>query len=161
MDQLCRAGSGQLIPHPDRYRGLHNHTHGVRAGSAQTGFYPVKCRTSHHGPNSQRLTTCTISFKNPVPPFRLFDARDYSEEIRKHPTIQRHDAGCQGYCSPGRCKKAVRCDNYEDYTESHEGAIAPDCTHKTKCDNCLGPHRAGHTTCPAAPRQINGRLIRP
>ena len=132
-----------------------------KEASTQTGIQPVNCRASRHGPNSQGLTTWIISYKNPVPSFRLFGVSDYSKEIRKHPTIQRHDAGCQGYCNPARCTKAVRCGNCGDRTESHEGPTGPDCTHKTKCANCLGPHRAGHTTCPAAPRRVNGRLIKP
>ena len=126
-----------------------------------TGLQPVDCRASRHGPNSQGFTTWIISYKNPVPSFRLFGVSNYSKEIQKHPTIQRHDAGCQGYCNPARCTKAVRSGNCGDRTESHEGPTGPGCTYKTKCANCPRPHRAGHTTCPAVPHRVNGRLIKP
>lgn len=59
-----------------------------KQASTQTGLQPVSCRASRHGPNVKGLTTWIISYKRPVPAFRLFGVSDYSKEIRKHPTIQ-------------------------------------------------------------------------
>ena len=70
---------------------------------SQTGKQPVSCRTSRHGANQHGLTTWIVSYKEPVRSFRLFGSSQFSKEIYKHPTIQRHNPGCQGYCNAARC----------------------------------------------------------
>jgi len=70
---------------------------------SQTGKQPVNCRPSRHGANQHGLTTWIVSYKEPVRAFRLFGTSQFSKEIHKHATIQRHNPGCQGYCNAARC----------------------------------------------------------
>jgi hypothetical protein len=128
---------------------------------SQTGKQPVSCRTSRHGANQQGLTTWIVSYKEPVRSFRLFGTSAFSKIINKHPTIQRHNPGCQGYCNAARCTRVARCVYCGDRTDRHEGPYGDNCPHKTKCANCHGPHPASHTNCPAAPRRVHGHLIKP
>jgi hypothetical protein len=128
---------------------------------SQTGKQPVSCRTSRHGANRQGLTTWIVSYKEPVRSFRLFGASEYSKVINKHPTIQRHNPGCQGYCNTARCTRVARCVHCGDRTDRHEGQYGDNCPHKAKCANCQGPHPASHTNCPVAPRRVNGHLTKP
>jgi hypothetical protein len=83
---------------------------------SQTGKQPVSCRTSRHGANHNGLTTWIISYKEPVRSFRLFGTSQFSKEIHKHPTIQRHNPGCQGYCNAARCTQIARCVHCGDRT---------------------------------------------
>ena len=128
---------------------------------SQTGVMPVDCRTSRHGPTQNGQMTWIVSYREPVRAFRLFGTSDYSKEIRKNPPIQRHEDGCQGYCNPSRCTRAARCGNCGDRKEGHDGPIGAACPNGTKCANCHGPHPAGHIECPAIPRRVSGRLIKP
>ena len=127
---------------------------------SQTGHTPVNTRPSRHGPNTEGLTTWIISYKHKVRSFRLFGTSDYAKEIRKRPQLQRHYDGCQGYCNPARCTRAVRCGTCGQNRDNHTGTFGDDCTHPEKCANCLGPHKAGFHSCPAAPRRENGRIIK-
>jgi hypothetical protein len=70
---------------------------------SQTGKQPVSCRTSRHRANRQGLTTWIVSYKEPVRSFRLFGTSKFSKVINKHPTIQRYNPGCQGYCNTAYC----------------------------------------------------------
>jgi hypothetical protein len=128
---------------------------------SQTGKQPVSCRTSRHGANQNGLTTWIVSYKEPVRSFRLFGTSQFSKEIHKHPTIQRHNLGCQGYCNAARCTRAARCAHCGDRTDRHQGQHGDSCAHKAKCANCHGPHPASHINCPAAPRRANGRITKP
>jgi hypothetical protein len=128
---------------------------------SQTGKQPVSCRTSRHGANQNGLTTWIVSYKEPVRSFRLFGTSQFSKEIHKHPTIQRHNLGCQGYCNAARCTRAARCAHCGDRTDRHQGQYGDSCDHKAKCANCHGPHPASHSNCPAAPRRANGRITKP
>jgi hypothetical protein len=128
---------------------------------SQTGKQPVSCRTSRHGANQHGLTTWIVSYKEPVRSFRLFSTSQFSKEIHKHPTIQRHDPGCQGYCNAARCTQIARCAHCGDRTDRHQGQHGDSCPHKAMCANCHGPHPAGHTNCPAAPRRVHGHIIKP
>ena len=128
---------------------------------SQTGKQPVSCRTSRHGANQNGLTTWIISYKEPVRSFRLFGISDYSKVINKHPTIQRHNPGCQGYCNAARCTRVARCAHCGDRTDRHQGPYGDSCPHKAVCANCHGPHPASHTNCPAAPRRVNGHITKP
>ena len=129
--------------------------------SSQTGKQPVSCRTSRHGANHNGLTTWIISYKEPVRSFQLFGTSQFSKEIHKHPTIQRHDPGCQQYCNAARCTRVARCANCGDRTDRHQGLYGDNCPHKAKCTNCHGPHPASHSNCPAAPRRVHGHIIKP
>lgn len=128
---------------------------------SQTGKQPVSCRTSRHGANHNGLTTWIISYKEPVRSFRLFGTSQFSKEIHKHPTIQRHNPGCQGYCNAARCTQIARCVHCSDRTDRHQGQYGDNCPHKALCANCHGPHPASHTNCPAAPRRVNGHITKP
>jgi hypothetical protein len=128
---------------------------------SQTGKKPVSCRTSRHGANHNGLTTWIISYKEPVRSFQLFGTSQFSKEIHKHPTIQRHDPGCQQYCNVARCTRVARCANCGDRTDRHQGLYGDNCPHKAKCANCHGPHPASHSNCPAAPRRVRGHVIKP
>ena len=128
---------------------------------SQTGKQPVSCRASRHGANHRGLTTWIISYKQPVRSFRLFGISEYSKVINKHPTIQRHNPGCQGYCNAARCTQVARCVHCGDRTDRHQGQYGDNCPHKAVCANCHGPHPASHANCPAAPRRVNGHTIKP
>ena len=128
---------------------------------SQTGKQPVSCRPSRHGANQHGLTTWIVSYKEPVRSFRLFGTSQFSKEIHKHATIQRHNPGCQGYCNAARCTRIARCAHCGDRTDRHQGQYGDSCAHKAMCANCHGPHSAGHTNCPAAPRRVNGHITKP
>jgi len=128
---------------------------------SQTGKQPVSCRTSRHGPNQNGLTTWIVSYKEPVRSFQLFGTSQFSKEIHKHPAIQRHDPGCQGYCNAARCTRLARCVQCGDRTDRHQGQYGESCPHKAMCANCHGPHPASHSNCPAAPRRVHGRISKP
>lgn len=128
---------------------------------SQTGKQPVSCRTSRHGANHNGLITWIVSYKEPVRSFRLFGTSQFSKEIHKHPTIQRHNPGCQGYCNAARCTQIARCVHCSDRTDRHQGQYGDNCPHKALCANCHGPHPASHTNCPAAPRRVNGHITKP
>ena len=128
---------------------------------SQTDKPPVSCRPSRHGANLNGLTTWIISYKEPVRSFRLFGTSEFSKVINKHPTIHRHNPGCQGYCNTARCTRVVRCVHCGDRTDRHQGQYGDDCSHKARCANCHGPHPASHSNCPAAPRRVNGHLTKP
>ena len=129
--------------------------------AAQTKVQPISCRPSRHGPNEGGLLTWVISFLKPVRPFQLFGTSDRSKEIIKKVAIVRHEDGCQGYCNPTKCTKAARCAHCGDRIMGHVGPAGAGCAHKERCVNCQGPHRSGHNTCPAVPRRVNGRIIKP
>jgi hypothetical protein len=128
---------------------------------SQTGKQPVSCRASRHGANQHGLTTWIVSYKEPVRSFRLFGTSQFSKEIHKHPTIQQHNPGCQGYCNAARCTRAARCAHCGYRTDRHQGQYGDSCAHKAMCANCHGPHPASHTNCPAAPRRVNGHITKP
>ena len=128
---------------------------------SQTGKQPVSCRTSRHGANQNGLTTWIVSYKEPVRSFRLFGTSQFSKEIRKYPTIQRHDPGCQRYCNAARCTRLARCAHCGDRTDQHQGQYGDSCSHEATCANCHGPHPASHTNCPAAPWRVHGHIIKP
>jgi hypothetical protein len=129
---------------------------------AQTGTTPVDCRTSRHGPNAEGFITWIISYRQPVPTFRLFGTSDFSKEIRKSPTILRHENGCQGYCNIQQCTRMARCVHCGERSDQHGNAPFGDkCTNDEKCANCHGPHRASHVDCPAKPRRVSGKLLKP
>ncbi|OAF99849.1 uncharacterized protein CC84DRAFT_1103565, partial [Paraphaeosphaeria sporulosa] len=62
-----------------------------------TGKQPVSCRISRHRANQHSLITWVVSYKEPVHSFQLFGTSQFSKGIHKHPTIQRYNAGYQGY----------------------------------------------------------------
>ena len=128
---------------------------------SQTGKQPVSCRASRHGANQHGLTTWIVSYKEPVRSFRLFGTSELSKVINKHPTIQRHDPGCQSYCNSARCTRVACCVHCGDRTDKHQGQYGDNCPHKARCANCHGPHPASHSNCPAAPRRVNGHPIKP
>jgi hypothetical protein len=128
---------------------------------SQTGKQPVSCRASRHGANQHGLTTWIISYKEPVRSFRLFGTSELSKVINKHPTIQRHNPGCQSYCNSARCTRVACCVHCRDRTDKHQGQHGDNCPHKARCANCHGPHPASHSNCPAAPRRVNGHPIKP
>jgi hypothetical protein len=128
---------------------------------SQTGKQPVSCRASRHGANHRGLTTWIVSYKEPVRSFRLFGTSEFSKAINKHPTIQRHNPGCQSYCNTARCTKVARCVHCGDRTDRHQGQYGDNCPHKAMCANCHGPHPASHPNCPAAPRRVNGHITKP
>lgn len=128
---------------------------------SQTRKQPASCRPSRHGANNQGLTTWIVSYKEPVRAFRLFGTSQFSKEINKHPAIQRHNPGCQGYCNAARCTRIARCVHCGNRTDRHQGQYGEECSHKASCANCCGPHPASHSNCPAAPRRVNGHIIKP
>ena len=129
---------------------------------AQTTERPVSCRPSRHGPNPQTgKTTWIISFLAPVKAFRLFNVSELSKSIDKKATISRHDPGCQGFCNPTKCTRYACCHKCSTRIDQHTGPSGANCTEKARCANCHGPFPAGHEYCPAAPRQKNGKIIKP
>jgi hypothetical protein len=128
---------------------------------SQTGKQPVSCRASRHGANHRGLTTWIVSYKEPVRSFRLFGTSEFSKIINKHPTIQRHNPGCQTYCNTAHCTRVSRCVHCGDRTDRHQGQYGDNCPHKAMCANCHGPHPASHSNCPAAPRRVNGHITKP
>ena len=133
--------------------------HAEAAG--QTGVQPANCRMSRHGANANGITTWIVSFREPVRSFRLFGTSEFSKEIKKRPAIQRHDPGCQGFCNPARCTRVARCNNCGTRSTDHLGPIGDSCQQPTQCANCHGPYKAGHISCPAAPKRVSGRLMKP
>lgn len=128
---------------------------------SQTGKQPVSCRTSRHGANQYGLTTWIVSYKEPVRSFRLFGTSELSKVINKHPTIQRHNPGCQSYCNTSRCTRVACYVHCGDRTNRHQEQYGDDCPHKARCANCHSPHPASHSNCPAAPRRVNRYPIKP
>jgi hypothetical protein len=128
---------------------------------SQTGKQPVSCRASRHGANHRGLTTWIVSYKDPVRSFRLFGTSEFSKVINKHPTIQRHNPGCQTYCNTAHRTRVASCIHCGDRTDRHQGQYGDNCPHKAMCANCHGPHPASHSNCPAAPRRVNGHITKP
>ena len=128
---------------------------------SQTGKQPVSCRASRHGANHRGLTTWIVSYKELVRSFWLFSTSEFSKVINKHPTIQRHNPGCQTYCNTTYCTRVARCVHCGDRTDRHQGQYRDICPHKAMCANCHGPHLASHSNCPAAPRRVNGHITKP
>ncbi|KAI1523328.1 hypothetical protein PtrSN002B_011558 [Pyrenophora tritici-repentis] len=161
QELLVRALGGDAVRTPERW--INYAVQGLveEKVCSQTGKQPVSCRTSRHGANHNGLTTWIISYKEPVRSFRLFGTSQFSKEIHKHPTIQRHNPGCQGYCNAARCTQIARCVHCVDRTDRHQGQYGDNCPHKALCANCHGPHPASHTNCPAAPRRVNGHVVKP
>ena len=127
---------------------------------AQTKVRPVSCRPSRHGANPQTgRITWIVSFLAPVRPFRLFNASELSNLIKRKVLITRHDPGCQGYCNPIRCNRHTRCGTCSSRIDQHDGPGGVNCTQKAKCANCWGPFPAGHEHCPAIPQRKDGKVI--
>lgn len=129
----------------------------------QTGQSPARCAISRHGINPDtRTATWIVSFKTEVQPFRLFNSTCSSHIIEKRAQITHHTLGCQGWCNPLKCRRDPRCNNCGKEVRLHQNTpLGHQCTHTTKCANCAGPHKAGYETCPAKPRSVHGRVIRP
>lgn len=120
---------------------------------------PVSCRPSRYGPDPVTgRGTWLVSFLNPVSSFRLFDSSGISRHVEKKPTIELHNPGCQGYCDRKRCNRVPRCNNCGGELRLHAGGP---CDKKPMCANCKGPFPAGHEGCAAAPRRVDGRLVKP
>ena len=120
---------------------------------------PVSCRPSRYGPDPVTgRGTWLVSFLNPVSSFRLFDSSGISRYVEKKPTIELHNPGCQGYCDRKRCNRVPRCSNCGGELRLHSGGP---CDKQPMCANCKGPFPAGHEGCAAAPRRVNGKLIKP
>ncbi|KAI1001094.1 hypothetical protein K3495_g7104, partial [Podosphaera aphanis] len=104
----------------------------------QTGVKPIDCRMSRHGPDPISGTaTWIVSFAAPVRKFRLFGSSDESKIIDRKPPINRHDPGCQGYCTPAKCTRQSRCSHCGARTDTHEGPSGQNCTHSAQCANCF------------------------
>lgn len=124
----------------------------------KAGCRPIRCRPSRHGPNpTTGRGTWLVSFLNPVGAFRLFDCSGFSKLVEKKPTIELHNPGCQGYCDRKRCNREPRCNNCGQELRLHSGEP---CVKPPTCANCKGPFQAGHDGCAAAPKRVNGRLIK-
>jgi hypothetical protein len=127
----------------------------------QTGSTPVRVEPSKAGINpATGKQSWIVSFTTQVRPFYLFSTDSKSVFIPKKASLKVHDHGCQGWCNPVKCTRLRRCNNCGSTGEKHPGPMDARCTYETKCANCLGPFKAGHNNCPAAPVRKGGRLIR-
>ena len=128
----------------------------------QTRVKPISTRPSRHGANpATGKQTWIISFLQPVKGFTLFGVSAQAKLIDKKPAILRHDPGCQGFCNPLACTRHARCNHCGNRTQDHDGPTGPNCKAAPQCANCHGPYAADHPRCPAAPRRVNGKVIRP
>jgi hypothetical protein len=128
----------------------------------QTGQSPARCAISRHGTNpATRTATWIASFKTEVAPFRLFNSECSSHLIKRRPRVTHHALGCQGWCNPLKCRKEPCCNTCGKEIRFHQDMpYGSECENAIKCAICNGPHKAGDN-CPAKPRVVHGRLIRP
>jgi hypothetical protein len=120
----------------------------------------ISPNVSYQGSSSGQVQQAMCDDSFAIARFVEVGTSEYSREIRKNPAIQQHNPGCQGYCIPTRCNRAARCHNCGDQATNHSGPHGVNCTNRPKCANCYGPHKATHTSCPAAPSRSGGRLTR-
>ncbi|KAJ5618715.1 hypothetical protein N7528_006826 [Penicillium herquei] len=116
-------------------------------------------RPSFRGPNLRKQEiTWIISFLEPVDEFRLFATSNFSRYLGENPAIAYHNPGCQGYCRPSQCTRAIRCSKCGKPERVHDGPMGAECTRPEKCANCHQPYPADHKECPVAPRNHNGEI---
>lgn len=128
---------------------------------AQAKELPASVRPSRNGANEHTgRMTWIVSFHTYVRSFTLFNASEHSKLITKKSAPSRHEMGCQGYCNPNKCTRLPRCGNCSMTLDRHEGPSGLNCAKAPKCANCYGPFPAGHSQCPAAPKRLDGRLIK-
>jgi hypothetical protein len=127
---------------------------------AQTQKEPVSCRPSRHSPRANMLTTWIISFTEKVSSFQLFD-RNWLKEIKKAPTIEQHNPGCQGFCNPTRCTQDPCCGTCSVPIAKHTGLHGDLCEGRPRCANCHRPHWASYSNCAAASWRTAGQVVRP
>ena len=129
---------------------------------AQTGQNPIDVRPSRHGVNVRTgKITYVVSFLKPVRAFRLFNSSEAARYITKRAVIARHDPGCQGYCNRHKCTRYARCALCSTRLDQHQGPSGANCTNNPRCANCHGPFPADHQGCPAMPRTVSGKIIKP
>jgi hypothetical protein len=106
------------------------------------------------------LTTWIVSFTEKVFSFQLFDS-NWSKEIKKAPTIEQHNPGCQGFCNPTRCTRDPRCGTCSIPIAKHTGPHGDLCEARPRYANCHGLHWASYFNCATAPWRTAGRVVRP
>lgn len=128
----------------------------------QAGEDPVRCNPSKNGHNAATgKATWIISFKKEVKAFTLFGSSAWSSQVKRRVKITHHKDGCQKWCNQLKCKRETLCQNCGVPTKRHDGPSGNECTAETRCVNCCGPHKAGSEICPATPKALHGRIIRP
>ena len=121
----------------------------------QTGLTPVSIRVPRRDNEQLPYKTLIISFLEPTKrPWSLFGTSRLARLIeRTNPPKQCEN--CWDYHTRHACNRQTRCMRCGKTNHTSDGCTAPE-----QCANCLGPHTADLSTCPARPKRAHGLLHR-
>ncbi|KAG6999835.1 hypothetical protein FocnCong_v013434 [Fusarium oxysporum f. sp. conglutinans] len=120
----------------------------------QTGLKPVDVRTGRQFSDNPLTKTLLVSFLKPTKRFwSLFGSRA-ARLIDK--TVQpKQCKTCWDYHFARNCRRQPVCRRCGKTDHIADGCAAPE-----QCVNCLGPHEASLSKCPARPKKVRGVLRR-
>ncbi|KID59265.1 reverse transcriptase, partial [Metarhizium hybridum] len=121
----------------------------------QTGLTPVSVRVPRRDNDQHPYKTLVIPFLEPTKrPWSLFGTSRLARLIeRTNPPKQCEN--CWDYHTRHACNRQTRCKRCGKTNHNSDS-----CTAAEQCANCLGPHIADLTTCPARPKRVHGLLQR-
>ena len=119
--------------------------------TCQTGLSAVSIRPSRHDSNDLPSKTLLVSFLAPTQKlWRLFGSSRLARYIDK-PVAPSQCDKCWDFHARHSCDRRPSCKRCGK-SHPHDS----NCTAPTQCANCLGPHTADFTECPARPIRSHG-----
>jgi len=119
--------------------------------TCQTGLSAVSIRPSRHDSNDLPSKTLLVSFLAPTQKlWRLFGSSRLARYIDKPAAPSQCDK-CWDFHARHSCDRRPSCKRCGK-SHPHDS----NCTAPTQCANCLGPHTADSTECPARPIRSHG-----
>ena len=119
--------------------------------TCQTGQTAVSIRPSRYDSNDLPSKTLLVSFLAPTQkPWRLFGSSRLARYIDK-PVAPSQCDKCWDFHARHSCDRRPSCKRCGK-SHPHDS----NCTAPTQCANCLGPHTADFTECPARPIRSHG-----
>ena len=119
--------------------------------TCQTGLSAVSIRLSRHDSNDLPSKTLLVSFLTPTQkPWRLFGSSRLARYIDK-PIAPSQCDKCWDFHARHSCDRRPSCKRCGKPHHRDSNCTAP-----TQCANCLGPHTADFTECPARPIRSHG-----
>jgi hypothetical protein len=119
----------------------------------QTGLTPIKAYPARRSTDSLPTQTLIVHFLEPTKrPWTLFGSSRPARYIEKSSPPYQCDT-CWGYHPRRNCSRLARCRRCGSTKHKTD-----ECNDHEKCTNCLGPHSADFTKCPARPKRDHGML---
>lgn len=119
--------------------------------ACQTGCIPISIRASRHDTNDLPSKTLIVSFLEPTQrPWRLFGSSRLARYIDK-PSMPSQCDKCWDFHARHSCDRQPSCKRCGKNSHGSEACTAPE-----QCANCLGPHAADFSKCPARPKRSHG-----